>query len=162
MINSPEANVELTDEDQAKLVLVESRLKIVQGEVLAATKELASVQAQIATTTEAKAYEEQQLATLKEQVAAFKLERESLVTGIASSKSELENHRIERHDMNKTHTIKQAELDVRESNLFLAEGEYVNRSTKLALKEKSLDTEREQVEHARLAFLDAIETVTWK
>lgn len=162
MIEATQPNEILNPAELDMIERASSRLRVVQHEVIKATQDLAALEGEHANLLKNKQYQEAQLVELETRIETLRNQAISVEDSITQGKLSLESQRAEHEEAHQIHTKKHENLDVREANLVVYEKELADRHAAYVLKEKQVETEREEVEHARLAFLDAIESVTWK
>lgn len=162
MMSSPEASVQLNDEDVRKIELAQIRLTTVQGEVLYATKRLATVVEEENKAREAREYAEVQRVQIEAAVESLQKQKEELEHAVQVSTDALRSHQSEHETMRDEHTDKQNKLSDREKVTQAGEQSLAFRMEELATREKTLDEKRSEVENAQQAFLRALDSVTWK
>lgn len=162
MIGAPEANIQLKDEDVRKIELANIRLSTVQQEVLYATKRLATLVEEENKAREAREYVEGQRVKLESEVESLSKQKEDLDMAIRISLDSLREHEGKHEEMHKTHGEKMSEFNNRERVVQEAEQSLSLRAQEFAIREKTLEEKRSEVENVQSAFLQALESVTWK
>lgn len=161
MVTSPEANIPLTDEDSRKLELGSQRLKVVQAEVLEATKKLASYEAEMNQAREAKEYAESEKIQVEIELSELRTQKEELKSSVKTLRQELNKHADEHEAHRVYHDSMNASLLKRQEHFSAKEKEFSSERELHVQKEKELEKRRLQVEQAREKFQDAITSVTW-
>jgi chromosome segregation ATPase len=152
MITSPEASVSLKDADKKKIVLVQDRLKVVQDEVLSATKNLAALEQAIAQAAENKKQYDEVIATLEPEVKSLE----------ARSETTLVEHEAQHETIKKDFSSKKEAHDAKEEVLSKQVDEIAKHHQTLATRERAMAAHEEEIHTAHMAFLEAIKAVTWQ
>lgn len=160
MVGSPESNVSLTDAEQQKIVLVQNRLTVLQGEVLEATKNLAAVEEAITQGQENKKYYDDLIEQMKPDVVSLEKRRDELKEEIRVSEQTLSQHTKGMDDMRAHFNAKKDEHDAREDTLRAQETS--NRSTEEAhaKKDKELISREERIVKSEQVLRTALESLT--
>lgn len=162
MLNTPEAALELHEQDAKKLELATVRLSTVQREVLAATKELASLDEQVLNARKSKSYLDEQVLEATAHLDSLQQQRQNLTIAVRDGERELSSHTEEHGKMRDTHNSRERDLDVRTNIVLKAEKDASDMALALSIKEKKIEADRAEVDNARNTFLDAIASVTWR
>lgn len=162
MVTSPDTSTRISDEDARKIELVQNRLSNLQSEVLFATKRLATITEEENTAREAREYAQNEKVKIETEVASLKSQKEDLETAVRTSKVTLEDHESSHEVMRTEHNKKTTDADKRIQDVQEAESALALKIEQLVTREKALDEKRSEVEAAQHAFLNALESVTWK
>jgi chromosome segregation ATPase len=162
MITSPEASVSLKDADKKKIVLVQDRLKVVQDEVLSATKNLAALEQAIAQAAENKKQYDEVIATLEPEVKSLEARRDLLKEEVRTSETTLVEHEAQHETIKKDFSSKKEAHDAKEEVLSKQVDEIAKHHQTLATRERAMAAHEEEIHTAHMAFLEAIKAVTWQ
>lgn len=161
MIDTPEASVQLDEADQKKLELASNRLKAVQEEVLAKTKEVADLETELGGARKARENAFAQKADMERQAFDMEQCRDELKEEVSRLQTTLAAHEKEHEDRRAHHASMDASLEERKDAVSQKETELSERVSEHDKKEKEVEERRAAVESARAKFSDAIASVTW-
>lgn len=157
MVKNDVESVVLTEEEQKKIVLVQGRLKVLQDEVLIATKNLAGIESAIAQAAEDKVFYDNLITSLKPQVDSLQKRKESLELEVAQGETALRSHEERHGSLNEEFATKSVAHDAREGSLAKRESEHSSNAEELSRDRNILMQKEQKLEKVRIGIMKAFE-----
>lgn len=161
MLTTPDS-FEMPPKEGEKILLAEARLKVVQGEVLGATKELASLQDEAETIKRAIEYAATQLEALNNANEVAEGREDILRTQFEDLSEAVKSLTEDSKNISERNTHDATLLDKRESEVSEKEFAVQKQIEEYTEASKVLIRDRQEVDNAMKAFSDACAKVTWK
>lgn len=161
MMNAPEANIPLSEGDAQKLELGTQRLRVVQAEVLEATKQIAILETEMNQAREAKEYAENEKSTLEAEVFSLRNEKNELQESIRQGIETLRSHESRHNELTKHAASASDTLSEKSVAIESASRVVEMKSLQIEEDQKKLEEDRGQVDTAIHTLQRAIESITW-
>jgi len=161
MINTPEPNIKFTDEQAETLNAYNTRISQAQTDISIADSRLGVLNKEIIKATKEREYQEEQLGTLGTLVADKRVELSKLEASIAEQQKQAEIDKVVYSERLAELERKEADLSIRADAVATAENGLAVRGDELKEEEARQIEERAKLIHIKEAFKDAIMTVDW-
>lgn len=160
MVTNDSPSITLTEADQKKIILVQNRLTVLQGEVLEATKNLAALEDAIAQGQKNKEYYDNLVETLRIEAVSLEKRRDEIKDEVRASEMNIQQHGARIDDMNVHLSKKRQEHDEREERVMHMNNEATKREVMFAKKEDELNMRESRIHSSERAFKIALESLT--
>lgn len=162
MLTAPEPTIVLSDEQIAAIEVAQARLINIQSEVELAAKNLGVIKKDTTKAVAERLFEEKSKETLQSEINDLLLNKQSLISDVASLETEHSRIVTEINELSSSLDARQKELEEREEAITSHEVAYCAQKKELDVVVVKVNQDLLEIGKAKAAFLTACETVSWK